>query len=256
VFQDAPTNFDTDTYAFIINALQEISPLKYDAKAYFNGSQEQKEINRCYRVIADHIKANVFAIADGAVPNNKERGSILRRLIRRSMVCARKLKLNKEFLVTATNAIVEQFKDFYPYLVTFKQQIIEVLEKERKSFEITLDRGFKLFENEINGKNTIDTEVLFKLVDTYGFPYELIKELCVENSVKIDEVAYASRLELHRKISRANLEVKGMSTQATDLINLTVKSKFIYDELELKNSKIIAMFDTNFKQIKSSKNEC
>ncbi len=178
----------------LLTDLELLGKQKYDPNAFFSNNYEQNEINKCYRIIADHIKANVFAIGDGAAPSNKERGSVLRRLIRRSMVCARKLNLNKEFITVAANIIIDEFKDYFPTLKENKTQIIETLEKERKLFESTLESGYKLFENEINGKNKLDGEVVFKLVDTYGFPFELIKALCEQNKVKLDETDFFNRL--------------------------------------------------------------
>jgi len=256
VIQDVPTNYDTDTFAYIIGELQKISDLKYDIDAYFGDDVEKKEICRCYRVIADHIKACVFAISDGAVPSGKERGSILRRLIRRSMVCARKIRAKGDYIRIVVEAIVEQFKDFYPNLLDNKNQVIDILEHEKNVFDKTLENGLKLFETSISGNNTMDSDTIFKLVDTYGFPFLILKELLEERKIKFSEEEYYQKVEEHRKISRANLDVKGMSVQATDLISLNETSEFDYEKLTMKDSTVIKMFDKNFNNIVNSTSEC
>jgi len=256
VIQDVPTNFDTDTFSYIIKQLENISGLKYDENAYFENDADKKEICRCYRVIVDHLKACVFAISDGAAPSGKERGSILRRLIRRSMVCARKIHARSDFINIVANAIVEQFKDFYPYLVSNINQVISILESERVTFEKTLENGLKLFETAVNNNSTMEADTIFKLVDTYGFPYLIIKELLLERNISFSEDEYFKKVEEHRNTSRANLDIKGMAVQATDLIALNVSSEFIYENYEMKDSTIIAMFDKNFNTIVNSTQEC
>ncbi|GMO15784.1 MAG: alanine--tRNA ligase [Mycoplasmoidaceae bacterium] len=255
IIQDTVSNYETDTFLKIINGLETLGKKKYNPDAYFTNDYEQKEINKNYRIIADHIKANVFAIGDGAVPSSKERGSVLRRLIRRSMVCARKLKLKKEFMIITTNIIVNEFGNFFPNIKTNKENIIEVLEKERKLFENTLEGGYKLFENEIKNKNEIDGDVAFKLVDTYGFPFELIKEICEQNNVKLDQIGFINKLSKHKEISKANVNNVGMESQMSDLINFKDESEFIYEKTELSNQTIIGMFDKNFNKKWESSSE-
>jgi alanyl-tRNA synthetase len=229
---------------------------KYEISAYFDPSSEKNEVNRLFRIIADHLKTCVFAISDGAVFSNKDRGSILRRLLRRAMVCANKLGCDKTFITLTANSIINVYSSFFPKLSYSQQQINEILEKERKLFETTIEKGIKLFQKETFGKKTMDAEVIFKLMDTYGFPYEIIKELCEQNSISFNQEAYFSLVEKHRKISKANVENKGMSVQSPDLINFVADSEFVYDNFFLPKSKIIALFDEKFSLCDKACNKC
>jgi len=94
ISQDVPTNFDSDVFMRITKSVEQFSEYKYDMNEYFHPNVTQNKINFAYKVIADHMRATVFAIADGAIPSNKERGYILRRLIRRTMVLVRRLNIN------------------------------------------------------------------------------------------------------------------------------------------------------------------
>jgi alanyl-tRNA synthetase len=245
IIQDVPTNYDSDLFIKIIHSLESISKFKYDSYAYFNRDLSQLEINKNFKIITDHIKANVFAIADGALPSNKDRGSVLRRLIRRSMVCARKLQMSSDFIIVCATSIINTYKEIFNNLDTNKEIIISVLESERMLFDNTIEVGYKLFESKIAGKNTLDGETTFKLVDTYGFPFELIKELCEQNNINVDVNEFFNRLQKHKEISKANISV-GMETQKIDLLEFTDVSEFLYDKQELDNVKIIAMFNESF----------
>jgi alanyl-tRNA synthetase len=250
IFQETITNFETDLFKPVIDALQAESEKKYDENAYFTKNAEQQEINRNYRVIVDHLRANVFAIADGAVPGNKERGSILRRLIRRTIICAKNVSLKNNFVKIAVEKIIDVMKDFYPYLVNQQSMILEVIEKEKKQFETTLEKGLKLFYLEIaKAERVLNTEATFKLVDTYGFPIELITEIAEEKGIHVDLEGFNALLEEHRKNSRANLEVKAMSTQASDLIQFTTPTEFIYNTLKLDSSQIVKIFNEKFEAV-------
>jgi alanyl-tRNA synthetase len=248
ISQDVPTDFDTDGFLSAIRVLEQKSNFKYDVDAFFTKKVDQLQINHDFKVIVDHIKANIFAIADGALPSNKDRGSVLRKLIRRAMVCAHRLKM-ENYIEPLVKIIVELNHEYYPYLVEQQSRILSVLKKEMASFSQTLDQGYKLF-NETFKQSNIDIESIFKLVDTYGFPFELINELALEKGIKIDEDAYLSRLEKHKDISRAKLEKQGMERQQNELVNFNLDSKFDYDTLEIKNAKVIACFDENFHLIK------
>jgi alanyl-tRNA synthetase len=242
-----PTDFDTDIFQPIIAAIGLLTNEKYDSDAYFNNDVKQLNINRHFKIIADHVKASTFAIADGAIPGNKDRGYVLRRLIRRAMISARALKIKDNFITDVVNNVIISMDDYYPYLRQKQTQIVEILSKEEQLFKVTLENGLRLFD-ELVLKNGLHIDNVFKLVDTYGFPFEIIVELANERSVKIDEAAYEKKLQSHQKISRANLHVKGMLSQNKALIEFTTPSTFDYTKLSIK-ANIIALFDENFKPV-------
>ncbi len=249
ISQDVPTNFDTDLFQPIIKAVNRHSTKSYDMDNYFKKDPDQEKINFAYRVISDHLRASVFAIADGAIPSNKERGYILRRLIRRAIVFGHKLGLDDaQFLVDGIDAIVATMKDFYPYLVEKRDFIIEIILKEFNLFKKTLETGLKVFNNAIKN-NSLDDQTVFHLVDTYGFPIEMINELASEYNQKIDMDAFHENFKKHQTISNANNNIKAMDTQIDALMNLQEKGEFLYETFEIKDAKVIKLFDMKWNAI-------
>jgi alanyl-tRNA synthetase len=244
ISQQVPTDFDTDAFIPIIQAISTLAIKQYDTNAYFSKDVNQLNINRDFKIIADHLKACTFAIGDGAIPSNKERGSILRRLIRRAMISARRLGIKQSFSEVIVKSIVTAMQEYYPYLEESQERIIQILTKEEELFNQTLEHGFKLFDEVISQKN-LHIDHIFKLVDTYGFPFELIVELAKERDVEIDEAAYERKLQEHQNISRANLETKGMASQNESLIKFIEPSIFDYAKVS-DTSKVIGLFDKTF----------
>jgi alanyl-tRNA synthetase len=230
--------------------------LKYDMNAYFTKDPIQVETNHSFRVIADHLRAVIFAIADGASPSNNGRGSIIRKLIRRIMVCSRKIGIKNIFKSELIDTVIKTVEDFYSYLNNEKEKVLSILIKEENNFAITLEKGYKLFENIISKNAVLDAETAFKLVDTYGFPFDIIKDLAEQKNIKIDETGFEAKFKKHQEISRANLEIKGMASQAPGLINFTKEANFEYYKDNIKDAQIIGIFDENFDPISTSNTKC
>jgi alanyl-tRNA synthetase len=153
------------------------------------------------RIIADHIKAAVFIMADGIVPSNTEQGYVLRRLIRRAIRYAKNLGIPQEADVT-TPLVEEILKiyDDYDILQNNKQKIIDELNKEEDKFELTLEKGLRIF-NKHSDKN-IDGKTAFLLFQSYGFPIEMTEELAKEKGIEIDKEAFNKELQKHQHLSR------------------------------------------------------
>lgn len=251
IMQEANTNYDTDLFSPVINVLMKFTKkYKYDPNAYFSNDEKQKNINRNFIVVVDHLKANIFAIADGATITAKERGSVLRKLIRRAIICAYELELEGDFLTPTIEAIIDTMKDFYPYLVGQKSLIINAIVNEQKLFNSTLENGFKLFFESTHNKDHIDGETIFKLTDTFGFPLEVIQNLCNQRHIKFDEKDYENKANEHKQISKsANTNIKAMASQNENLLNFKLPSEFDYDNKELTNAKIIGIFDQDFNPV-------
>ncbi len=250
IFQDVPTNYDTNEFQTVIRTIGKLTKKQYDVNAYFGNDLDQKLINHDYIVIVDHIKANMFAISDGALPSAKDRGSILRKLIRRAMVCARRLEIKEPFISITVNALIEVNKDFYPYLTQTRGKVIKVLQEEENLFNKTLDHGFDLFNKALNSKK-IDAKTAFKLTETYGFPYELVEEMLNQHHIQINKEEYAEMIKSHQEVSKSRKDVKGMMQQNATLLNYKKTSTFNYDLTKLDNALIIGLFDENFNQINS-----
>jgi len=172
--------------------------------------KEAKNPNiRSERIIADHVRASIFLISDGVLPSNKERGYLLRRLIRRAVTHGQYLiGLPAGFLGTTIDTLISSYADVYPELVANKNTIKEVFTKEQSAFEKTYHNGIKTFEHIASESNIISGENAFTLLATHGFPIELTEELAKHAGKTVDRTKFKEEVERHREISKAGQEKK------------------------------------------------
>lgn len=184
-----PDIFKTDLFAPIINKIEEISGKKYgeSASAYD------------MRVIADHLKAATFLIADGVVPSNTQQGYVLRRLIRRAIRYCHMLGIEENFTTKIAVVVIEMYKKQYPELEKNKTIIFAELDKEENKFRETLEKGLHEFEKISGNISGIDA---FNLYQTYGFPLEITQELASERGFIVDEKEFRIELKKHQDKSR------------------------------------------------------
>jgi alanyl-tRNA synthetase len=162
------------------------------------------------RIIVDHVRAAVFIAGDGVEPSNKDRGYVLRRILRRALVMGRLLNLKLHWLKALIGQVISIYAQAYPELVEGSERIFAVIEGEQKKFEATLERGLKEFESLMkksemaqNGKITITGKEAFDLYQTYGFPWELTKELAETSGVlNIDKKQFEQEFKKHQDLSR------------------------------------------------------
>ncbi len=235
IMQEVETNFETDNFMVVINKLYELTNLSYE------------ENKMAYRVIADHIRALTFAIADGIIPSNDGRGYVIRRILRRAVRFGfNNLNIKQPFMSPLVDEVILIMKDFYPYLEENKDFIKEVIILEEEKFLNTIEDGLKLLNKEIENTNTTTLSglVAFKLYDTYGFPIELTLEECQDRGISVDIDGFNQELELQRQRARAaSNDDEAMSIQNPFLKEITVESKFIgYDKLNVE-SKIMMLTD-------------
>ena len=195
VLQNVGSNYDTDLFKPIIEAVCEISE-----KAYKN------EYLVPIQIIVDHIRALVFAIADGVMPSNEGRGYVLRRLIRRASRRGNMLNLNQPFLYRLVGSVVNIMKDAYPELETQREQISLILKSEEDRFQKTLLQGISLFQElvkHIKGdkKKLISGESAFRLYDTFGFPIDLTCEMAREQGLEVDIETFNKEMAKQRQRS-------------------------------------------------------
>ncbi|WP_425379452.1 alanine--tRNA ligase [Spiroplasma endosymbiont of Stenodema calcarata] len=246
IIQETPTNFETDLFMPIIKATEKLTKGKYhyDETALFTGDSQQIKINTAFKVIADHLRAVTFAIADGAFPGNKDRGYVIRRLIRRASLYGKKIGLEQAFLYQLVQTVITIMSEYYTYLIE-KQIIIEqaVLDEENK-FLKTLEQGTKLF-NEVKTKyGLISKEHAFRLFESYGFPIELIEEEAQEAGIKVDRAGFEELLANAKEISRTNRkDIKAIHLQSNLFTHLDVASVFVgYEQEQVNNVEIVFMF--------------
>ncbi len=231
IFQNVDSTFETDLFVPIIKHIEELSNAKYIG---------QKE----YKIIADHIRAITFALADGACFENVGRGYVLRRLLRRSVRFGKHLGFTEPFMYKIVSDVVDVMKNAYPYLVE-KRPIVEatVLEEE-KLFLKTLEAGERRLKELINVSNDgyISGEEAFKLYDTYGFPFELTEEYLSELGYKVSKEEFDKYMSIQKELAKKNAKNKTqMASQKKVLLDFTDKSQFVYGIYRLK-SNILAIF--------------
>ena len=181
-------NYLTEIWKPIIKQIEKLSGKKYE------------ENKKAMRIIADHIKAATFIIADGIVPSNTEQGYILRRLIRRAVRYGKILNL-KRFTPLIAEPVFDIYDD-YEHLEKRKKKILKQLEGEEKRFNLTLEKGLKIFNNMASGSKRISGKDAFLLFQSYGFPIEITKELTQEKLIELDEEGFQKELKKHQELSR------------------------------------------------------
>ncbi|MCX7995036.1 MAG: alanine--tRNA ligase [candidate division WOR-3 bacterium] len=194
IVQKKESNFHTDLFYPIIENIEELTGKKY-------GKETSVDIN--INTIADHIRALVFAIGDGIIPSNEERGYVLRRILRRATRLNLNFGINEPLLYKLVPAVVELYKSSYPELVEHREEITLVIKSEEERFLATLEKGMALFEEIARKKKRISGDEAFKLYDTYGFPIELTLEIAREKGMEVDEAGFHKNLETAREESRA-----------------------------------------------------
>ena len=198
VIQGKKSNYDTDVFTPLIQAISERS-----GQPYTDGENAV-----AMRVIADHLRALSFAIADGVMPSNDGRGYVLRRLLRRAARFGRNLGLNKPFLCELFPVLEKQMGGFFPELTARRAEIIRALRAEEESFAHTLDRGIALFDETVaelqqNKATIFPGDQAFKLYDTYGFPYDLTVLMAGEKNLTVDQAAFDECMAAQRARARA-----------------------------------------------------
>lgn len=205
VLQGKQSNYDTDLFQTLINQIEKQSGFEY-------GKNETTDI--ALRVIADHVRAIAFSIADGQLPSNTGAGYVIRRILRRAVRYGyQTLKMNDSFLAPLSKVLVEAMGDAFPELVRNQTLIEKVIEDEEISFHKTLDHGIKRIERIIeqqkaNGSTEILGEQAFELYDTFGFPFDLTELMAREAGLTVDEVGYEKALQEQKNRSRSATAVK------------------------------------------------
>jgi len=196
VVQGKNSNYDTDVFTPLIEFIEKASGKKYNS---------DEKITMAMRVLADHIRAVSFAIADGQLPSNTGAGYVIRRILRRAVRYGFTfLGFNEPFFYRLLDIIAEQFANIFPELESQQDFIRNVIKEEETSFLRTLEKGLKLFE-EIKSNlksDTIDGETAFELYDTFGFPLDLTQLIARENNLKIDQKGFDKAMEAQKTRAR------------------------------------------------------
>ena len=215
VLQGTHDNYETDLFRSLIAAIVEQTnvPAEGEAKA-------------SNRVIADHLRATSFLIADGVMPSNEGRGYVLRRIMRRAMRHAELLGAREPLMHKLVPALVREMGAAYPELSRAQPMITETLKLEETRFRTTLVRGMKLLADESSGLKKGDTfsgETAFKLYDTYGFPLDLTQDALKARDIKVDGDAFAKSMAKQKADARAKW--KGTGEEKTDTVWFEIRER-------------------------------
>ena len=227
VMQHVHSNYEIDLFQDLLKAVAR------ETGAAF--SMEEPSL----KVIADHIRSCSFLIADGVLPSNEGRGYVLRRIIRRAVRHGYKLGQSKPFFHKLVADLVKEMGDAYPELKEKQAQIEEALKNEESRFAQTLETGMALLENALaKGSKTLDGEIIFKLYDTYGFPYDLTADICRERNIELDEAGFEREMEAQRARARAAQSFKANAQLPYDGQDTEFKG---YSERQTE-SKVLALY--------------
>ncbi len=199
VMQGASSNFDTDLFQPLIQAIARETMLRYGKEARTDNSM---------RVIADHIRSATFLITDGILPGNEGRGYVLRRILRRAVRHGKLLGLNETFLYRLVPYVTAVMAAPYPELSQRREHIVSVIKGEEDRFQHTLDSGLAILNDIIAelksaGQNIIAGARIFQLYDTYGFPLDLTREIAREHKLALDEAGFNQAMEEQRRRARS-----------------------------------------------------
>lgn len=226
VCQGVASTFETDLLKPIMDKVSEMSGVPY---------KQSEKTDVSLRIITDHARCVSFLISDGVIPGNEGRSYVLRMILRRALRHGKILGMELPFLYKLVDVIVEHYGEAYPDLVKNKQKIIDTIKKEEERFNKTLDRGYKMLDEFIESKKDIDGESAFKLYDTFGFPFELTKEIAEENELKVDEDGFKKAMQ----------EQKDRAKAATAKISVTGDMKYAKIEKEVGSTNFIGYTDND-----------
>lgn len=197
--------YQTELFRPIIAKIEALSGKSYER---LTADSRQLTAVKSIRIVADHVRAAVFCIADGAIPSNKDQGYIARRLVRRAVRHGHLLGIEKQFTAEIARVVIEEYRDLYPELAEHEENIIQELDAEEEQFGETLVRGLKEFERLVVDRQELSGAEAFDLYQTYGFPLELTQELAGEKGLAVDGEGFARAFAEHQEKSRAGLEKK------------------------------------------------
>ncbi|HEZ2112576.1 TPA: alanine--tRNA ligase [Neisseria meningitidis] len=227
VMQHVHSNYEIDLFQDLLKAVARETGAPF--------SMEEPSL----KVIADHIRSCSFLIADGVLPSNEGRGYVLRRIIRRAVRHGYKLGQSKPFFHKLIADLVKEMGGAYPELKEKQAQIEEALKNEESRFAQTLETGMALLENAlVKGGKTLGGEIIFKLYDTYGFPYDLTADICRERNIEPDEAGFEREMEAQRARARAAQSFKANAQLPYDGQDTEFKG---YSERQTE-SKVLALY--------------
>ena len=252
IMQKARNIYETDLFMPIINLIEQNSEKKYH-------DNELDDV--AFRIVSEHMRSSTFLIGDGVIPGNEGRSYVLRRILRRAIRYSEKLNLAPNTLIEISKFIISNMNKWYPELKVNEDFIYSVIEQEQEKFSLVFQRGLNELRNffESNKGDDINSKLLFKLWDTYGFPVELTSEIAIENNVNVDMDGFRSLMDNQKKRSRESSRFETSMSKIDEYKKTNVSQiKFVgYENLNkdstivgiLQNDKFVNTTNSNEKNI-------
>ncbi len=234
VMQGVDNMFEVDTIRKILDKVCEIS-----GKDYGKGGENDVSI----RAITDHARASTFMICDGIFPSNEGRGYVLRRLIRRAARHGRLLGINRPFLTEVCEVVIAENASGYPELNEKRELIMKVLSNEESAFARTIDQGLEIINEKTKNGGMLSGEDAFRLYDTYGFPFDLTRDILEEKGMTVDEETFNRLMNEQREKARAgrrSADAESWKSEGVSLDGVAATDFVGYSETEC-DAKIIAL---------------
>jgi alanyl-tRNA synthetase len=239
--QGVDSVFETDALRPLVELAEELSGASYGS---------DPKVTRAMRIIADHSRGTVNLIADGVVPSNEDRGYVLRRIMRRAIQQGRVLGLEPPYLGRFAERAIEILADAYPHLAAERATVLRWVEDEEHSFGRTLDRGSELLsrliaETKEAGASAVSAADVFKLHDTYGFPYDLTRELLAEVDLSTDDQGFEALMDEQRKRARSGVATAAANGREAiaEFVSSAPKASFVGYETLRSETSVVASDD-------------
>ena len=244
VMQDVGNLFEVDTIRKVLDYICTLAGVRYGECARTGIS---------IRVITDHIRSTTMMISDGVIPSNEGRGYVLRRLLRRAARHGKLLGLDKPFLYDVAEVVINESKQAYPELVERSENIKKVIRIEEEKFEETVDQGLVILSRYIEetrkrNERVISGESAFELHGTYGFPFDLTREIAEENGLGVDEEGFKAKMKEHQVLAREDYRSKQGSAWANDIyssLDGSISTEFVGYGEEKVHAKVLYIIREN-----------
>ena len=257
VLQGTLSNYDTDLFQPLLARIGTVTGVAYRPS---DGSQTARDQNTSARVIADHMRAMTFLIADGVLPSNEWRGYVLRKIMRRAMRHGKKLGTTGPFLGDLVGTLVEQMGPAYPELPANRDSIVEVIRREEERFDAVLGEGLPRLEAALANaaaSGSLVGEHIFRLYDTHGLPVDFIEDMASERGVSFDRAGFERALEGQRETSRAGQSFQRSTSQDFHYTSEPAKLALQqmqevfegYDTTTVDGATAVALFDASRTQV-------
>jgi alanyl-tRNA synthetase len=244
VMQDVSNLFEVDTIRKVLDCICTLAGVRY-------GDSARTDIS--IRVITDHIRSTTMMISDGVIPSNEGRGYVLRRLLRRAARHGKLLGLDKPFLHDVAEVVINESKQAYPELVERSENIRKVIRIEEEKFEETVDQGLVILNRYIEetrkrNENAISGEIAFELHGTYGFPFDLTREIAEENGLGVDEEGFKVKMKEHQVLAREDYRSKQGSAWGDDIyssLDGSISTEFVGYNEEKAHAEVLYIIKDN-----------